>query len=381
MTRTRGWVVVLGVLGVGVLAALLVPWPVPPYDRVAHSLCDLAHAPVFAVLAFAVRRVCWPPDRPAGAASGAAVWIGLSLAGGAIELAQGQLGRQASWQDALSNSLGAAAGVLLAESARRSGGRARRRAADKTGTGTAHGPSETIPGCKSAEPVPVLCGGGVGRRAPDKTGTDTADSPAEPIPGCKSAEPVPVLSGGRAGLRLAAVLAVGLAWWPSMLVLYDAWRQSREFPRLGSFESALELSRWSAQECRIERRRGEGTHGDWVLRLDLAPARYTGASLAWPPHDWSSYLDLVFDARVEGDAELVLTVKIQDAEHDGEVHDRFQRRVWLGAGWQEVRIALSQVASAPRDRRLDLRRVTLLQFFTGRLRERRAVSLDNVRLE
>ncbi|HUG94040.1 MAG TPA: hypothetical protein VML55_24630, partial [Planctomycetaceae bacterium] len=192
MTRPRGWVVVLGL---GVLGALLVPWPVPPHDRVAHSLCDLVHAPVFAVLAFALRRVCWPPDRSAGAVSGAALWIGLSLAGGAIELAQGQLGRQASWQDAISNSLGAAAGVLLAESARRrSGGRR------------------------------------AGRGAPDKTETITADGPSEPIPGCESAEPAAALSGGRAGLRLAAVLAVGLAWWPSVLVLYDTWRQSREFP-------------------------------------------------------------------------------------------------------------------------------------------------------
>ena len=78
---------------------------------------------------------------------------------------------------------------------------------------------------------------------------------------------------------------------------------------------------------------------------------------------------------------LELIVKLQDKIHNGEVDDRFHRIVRLTPGRHEVRIPLSEVAGAPRGRRMDLTRMGMLQFFAIQPPQRRTFYLDNVRLE
>lgn len=182
-------------------------------------------------------------------------------------------------------------------------------------------------------------------------------------------------------VRLAAgALLLGVASFNPLDALAHECLAWFEMPRLTSFERAHELARWSARECRMSRVDGHATHGAWALRLDFEPGRYPGVALRFPPPDWSGYEQLLFDVHLDDGPDLDLVVKICDASHNGEPRDRFQQRVGLAAGHNEVRVDLADVRRGPRDRELALERITLLQLFTVRLESPRTVHLDNVRL-
>ena len=107
---------------------------------------------------------------------------------------------------------------------------------------------------------------------------------------------------------------------------------------------------------------------------------YPGATLEWPARDWAAYDDLQFDIYLESGPGLDLVVKIEDLDHDGRYQDRYHRTVPLGPGPNRTRIELSEVARAPRRRRLDLRRIRRLQFFTVGPSRPRTLYFDGIRL-
>ena len=108
---------------------------------------------------------------------------------------------------------------------------------------------------------------------------------------------------------------------------------------------------------------------------------YPGATLEWPARDWTGYHVLQFDTYLESGPGLDLVVKIEDLDHDG----RYQRSLppdWssLTPGPNRTRIALSEVERAPDGRRLDLRHIRRLQFFTVGPARPRTLFLDGIRL-
>ena len=190
----------------------------------------------------------------------------------------------------------------------------------------------------------------------------------------------------RAIVGATALVLFALASWGPLAILWDVGRQRAEMPRLASFEHELELTRWTATECRLSRVRDRATHGAWSLRLDLTAGVYPGAGLRWPVPDWTAYRWLQFDVYLEetvvaDDPTLLLIVKIEDAHHNRNHDDRFHRAVCLAPGWNRVAIDLSDVAQLPNGRTFDLSRVAFLQFFTVRPSRPRTMYLDNVQLK
>lgn len=108
---TRGPLVCpLAALAVGALLTV----PVPSRSREVHALMDLAHAPTFGVLALVVLAAVRGRFPRSPRRDGPAVWVAVTLFGGAMELAQALSGRHPSWHDALANALGAAAFLVFA---------------------------------------------------------------------------------------------------------------------------------------------------------------------------------------------------------------------------------------------------------------------------
>ncbi len=186
--------------------------------------------------------------------------------------------------------------------------------------------------------------------------------------------------GVRIGLYSAAAVVITLPSVPPLLLLTDVAIQVRDGPRLASFESPLELSRWEFQISRPSRSRSHATEGRWSLRVDMGRGGYPGATLEWPARDWKSYDELQFDTYLESGAELDLVVKIEDSHYDGRYGDRFHRTVSLMPGPNRTRIALSEVERAPDGRRLDLGRIRRLQFFTVGPAGPRTLFFDGIRL-
>ncbi len=185
----------------------------------------------------------------------------------------------------------------------------------------------------------------------------------------------------RLALCLAAVALFTIAVSKPVAVLIDVARQRSEMPVLGSFERAGEDFRWAAKESSVLRDPTHVTSGSWSLRVDLRPGIYPGISLPLLPPDWSGFDSLLADVWLAGAESLRIVVKVTDRAHNNEHEDRFQRAVVLSPGANTIRIALAEVAAAPRNRQLDMQRVATLSFFTVRLKTPRTLYLDNVRLQ
>jgi len=185
--------------------------------------------------------------------------------------------------------------------------------------------------------------------------------------------------------KSVGVLVITAATIPISLAALDAWRMSREFPLIGSFETRLEMGRWTADESLASRSRDHAFHGEYALRADLAPGEYPGISLRWLEGDWRGYEELCFDAFLEGNMPLSVTVRIHDETHGRSPEqlysDRFNRRFVLSPGAQWIRIDLNDVKIAPAGREMDMRRIVNICVFAYRLGEERTVFFDNFRLE
>jgi len=173
------------------------------------------------------------------------------------------------------------------------------------------------------------------------------------------------------------------------LSIYEHYEQSCDMPTLASFERPRELQHWTVNETRIARAQDRVSDGRWSMQLDMFPSRWPGASLR-PARDWSNYQQLVFDVwlsrvAVKGASEnqtLDLIVKVSDAVHNGETHDRFEKTVRITASQKQTfRIRLSEIRAAPASRKMDLSHIVQLQFFTIRPKQPRTIWLDNIHLE
>lgn len=312
MKITLGRAVVL----LAVVAGLLLV-PLPTRGRLSVALVDLVHGPVFAILAGAVhlgwRR--WLPRRSLGA--GLVTWVGVASFGAAMELVQGYTGRGPSLHDALANALGAAGGILWAESSRLA-----------------------LAGQLSAT--------------------------------------------GRTAARLVAAGLVLAAELEPLPTLFDAAQQQMAMPLVASFEHAWELRRWSGQHAQLARQSSRATDGQWSLHVELEPARFSSVAMHWPPHDWTGYDELVLDVWLEGDEPLEMVLKIFDDDYwatPAQREDRFEQRLHLLPGWQQVRVSLAEVEAAPQGRRMNLTAITFVELFAIDLPAPRALELDNVRLQ
>ncbi|NIL96832.1 MAG: hypothetical protein GTO53_05025 [Planctomycetales bacterium] len=299
------------------LASVLLLMPVPVFGRAGRALLDLIHAPMFALLSAFAYILFVGNKAPRRWRSAVAIWLVLATLGVAAELLQGRVGRNASVQDAFANVMGAAIGLVWV----------------------------------------------AGRECPH------------------SSQRL-LTKGAAVGLLLAAYA------YP-LLILWDVYLAYRSFPLLASFEQPIEPDRWTPLNAKLSRSQKYASDGSWSLQIDCEIAKYSSAVLTVPARDWSPYHELVFDLFWDPpgsiptrDLILPVIVKVQDQHHNHHKEDRFQRRVKLPAGQSyEVRIPLSQVASAPRDRVMDLGRIKKVEIFTVQPQKRWTLYLDNMRLE
>jgi hypothetical protein len=193
----------------------------------------------------------------------------------------------------------------------------------------------------------------------------------------------PQVRWARHALRAASLLALAAAVSPLAAASLDELVARRQFPVLGDFESSLELGRWGGSAARslstaVSRR------GRRSLRVDLGTEHYSGIALNYFPGDWRGFRDLCFQMYVPGPATLALTCRVHDAHHRerGQTYgDRFNRRLHLTPGWNDVVISLDDVLRAPQGREMDLAQIEGFAIFAAALPRPRIFYLDNLRLE
>jgi hypothetical protein len=167
----------------------------------------------------------------------------------------------------------------------------------------------------------------------------------------------------RVGLRALVVLLVlgtlaPIAWVTSAYIsraitaptLFEP-RSDLDLLLVSLTDTAPELAKLPAPFSRFADEKG--------LRVPLTSRPYAGVSLDEPIGDWRRYRTLQIDLTNPTRSELQLHLRIQDRLNNGEVTDRFEAIERLSPGTRRtVEVPLEQVATGPRDRRLDLGQVT-----------------------
>lgn len=187
-------------------------------------------------------------------------------------------------------------------------------------------------------------------------------------------------------LRFFCVLFIAPALW---LVIDSAVAHvtlRHQFPQLNSFESRHELQQLQANNPQINIQQTQllYTHGIYAAQITLAARPYSGVSLVGNYGDWSSYATLVMDLHNPDSEPLTLVVRISDSQHDrgeNKFDDRFNRGIVLRQGWNQLRIDLEDIRTAPRDRATQMDAISNVTIFAAQLTEPRQFYLDNIRLQ
>jgi hypothetical protein len=163
--------------------------------------------------------------------------------------------------------------------------------------------------------------------------------------------------GLRTSLIVGALLAVAWAAAP-VVEMINAYRyRGAIFPELVTFDDKRMFYWTAARGTTIAVR-------DRALDVTLSDADYPSVAWEEPPPDWSSYDQILIDVENLGARPIELTVRVHDEDHDWTYDDRFNQTCEFQPRERRVlRIALADVANAPRARKLDLRRVSDITLF------------------
>lgn len=159
-----------------------------------------------------------------------------------------------------------------------------------------------------------------------------------------------------------------------------------QFPVLASFETPFELDRWHGSAYKdIVRLQSFGNRA--LLQIGFETDLYSGAGLRFMPSDWSGFNSLNLRI-INPDGKLKpldLTIRIHDQEHETGVNpyqyrDRFNTRVQLDQLFNDIKIDLAEVESRPRNRKMDLTRISDISLFTVSLKQQQTIFLDEIYL-
>lgn len=162
--------------------------------------------------------------------------------------------------------------------------------------------------------------------------------------------------------------------------IWDRGVARSQFPDLATFSTPFEHRRWTrgTQDDTFART------GDRSLRVDLEPARYAGTTLRRSLGDWHGFDALTFSVYNASHDPLTITVSVWDHHHrnsGGPYADRFNQRYQLLPGWNDIRIPVIAIKTAPAERTMGLDDMAEFAVFTTDLEEQRTIYLDAVRLE
>jgi len=184
-------------------------------------------------------------------------------------------------------------------------------------------------------------------------------------------------------INIAKIFVISLfliAAWPLTKSITDEIQSKIDFPVIADFENPFEIEKWYGQSY-IKLDQEHVKHGNNSLQIELITKKYSGTSINYFPNDWRNYSILKFNIYSNNTEPLILTCRINDQQHNNQFNDRFNKRVEVKKGWNEISINLEEVVNAPVDRIMDIREIKNFAIFAIKLKERKTIYFDYLRLE
>jgi len=178
---------------------------------------------------------------------------------------------------------------------------------------------------------------------------------------------------GKAASRLvlaAAVLALAIAFSPLATVAWSYAARNSKFPVVAELGAAWQAPLTSAPSAQLERvdppDGWEDMKGRIVTRVRFLDSPWPGVTVREPWPDWSGYGRLRFRVWSDMPDPVQLNVRIDDGVRTRAFKDRYDGSVIVVPGANDFSIPLETVRRAPKERQMDLGRVSQFFFFTSR---------------
>jgi len=170
-----------------------------------------------------------------------------------------------------------------------------------------------------------------------------------------------------------------LALWAGAYAYRD-----RAFPRMLDFESRWEEIFTETYNSTLERVKPPSGWKDnrsaWAGRLTFRTQERSGFYLQEPAPNWTAFDTLMIEVYSLNDTAVQLSIRIDDAGHNQQYDDRFNRRLTILPGHNRIAMPLDDIRYAPKNRAMDLRQIVAIYIFAIKPAIEYSVYLDNLEL-
>jgi hypothetical protein len=189
---------------------------------------------------------------------------------------------------------------------------------------------------------------------------------------------------GRLTFLFVGIFILFCAVLPTILWSMSFINRDNEIPTLLNFNSVWERAFIKTQSATIEIlaapttwREGTGQVG----KLTFGNGTYPGFGIAEPYPDWSDYRFLRFAVYSTLSDSINISIRIDDAHHNQKYTDRFGRMLTIAPGNNDIRINLDDIESAPKGRKMDMKKIKLVLLFGSKSLKGDSLYFDNFHLE
>ncbi|MEJ2513615.1 MAG: hypothetical protein P8080_02455 [Gammaproteobacteria bacterium] len=169
---------------------------------------------------------------------------------------------------------------------------------------------------------------------------------------------------------LGAVLALAIAFAPLASVAWSYGMRSARLPVIAELGSSWQAPLTAAGSVLVQRVPAPpgwtGMQGEEVARVRFLDTPWPGVTVREPWPDWTGYSQFRF--RVWSDLEnpVQLNLRVDDGTRTRAWRDRYDGSVIVMPGANEFTIPLDTIRSGPRNRQMDMSRISQFFLFTSR---------------
>lgn len=187
------------------------------------------------------------------------------------------------------------------------------------------------------------------------------------------------------GVLCLSALLLLVSLYPVIIATGAYLGRNSRFPILHKFESRGETSfldfRHVSTEIRIPSEDWPQNASNALRVVFHSGTQYPGISLSECFSDWQKYSSLCFSVFLPESTGATLSLRIHDSDHNNEYTDRYNTKLAIKGGLNEISIPLSDVARAPKGRKMDMAHIRTITLFCTSLSEDLVVWFDDFRLE
>ena len=182
-----------------------------------------------------------------------------------------------------------------------------------------------------------------------------------------------------------AIVVLAIYMTPLASLGYAYIERNSNFPVICDFDSPSIMAFIRPQKARLDIIE---TPAEFPLKdkrsigkLSLFPSAYPGIVIKEPVGDWTGYQSLLITIYSENPEPIKLSIRIDDIYYNNTYNDRFNRRVEIVKGINEIRIPLDDIRYAPMMREMDMSNISLIILFSPDLAESTTIYLSQIHLE